>query len=102
MNKKYWWLGMNIVLRTYCNACLLCDKTKTPRLLLTGFLKPFAIPLTPWHDISADYITLLPPCRRKDRAFHHVVVVVDRLIKMHYIIIIEGLGVEELAKRFIE
>ena len=47
MNRKYWWPGMSIAVRTYCNACLLCDKTKTPRSLPTGFLKPLAIPLAP-------------------------------------------------------
>ena len=102
MNRKYWWPGMSIAVRTYCNACLLCDKTKTPRSLPTGFLKPLAIPLAPWRDISVDYITPLPPCRRKDRVFQHVVVVVDRLTKMRHFIATEGLGAEELAERFIE
>src|SRR4030088_824629 len=102
MNSKYWWPGMSIAVRTYCNACLLYDKTKTPRSLPTGFLKPLAIPLVPWRDISVDYITPLPPCRRKDRVFQHVVVVVDRLTKMRHFIATEGLGVEELAERFIE
>jgi len=49
-----------------------------------------------------DYITPLPPCRRKDRVFQHVVVVVDRLTKMRHFIATEGLGAEELAERFIE
>src|SRR3979411_1129606 len=52
INRKYWWLGMSIAVRTYCNACLLCDKTKTSRSLPVGFLKPLAIPLAPWRNIS--------------------------------------------------
>ena len=59
MNRKYWWLGMSIVVRTYCNVCLLYDKMKTPRSLPTGFMKPLEIPLAPWRDISIDYITPL-------------------------------------------
>jgi hypothetical protein len=102
MNRKYWWLGMSITVRTYCNMCLLYDKTKTPRSLPTGFLKPLAILLIPWRDISMDYITPLPPYRRKDRTFQHMVVVVDRLTKMCHFIATEGLEVEELAERFIE
>jgi hypothetical protein len=49
-----------------------------------------------------DYITPLPPCRRKDRVFQHVVVVVDRLTKMRHFIVTEGLGTEELTEWFIE
>jgi hypothetical protein len=102
MNRKYWWPGMSIAVRTYCNACLLYDKTKTSRSLPAGFLKPLAVPLAPWREISVDYITPLPPCKRKDRVCQHVVVVVDRLTKIRHFIATEGLGTEELAERFIE
>jgi hypothetical protein len=59
MNRKYWWPGMSIIVRTYSNTCLLCDKTKMLRALPIGFLKPLAIPLALWHNISMDYITPL-------------------------------------------
>jgi hypothetical protein len=98
MNRKYWWPGMNISMRTYCHANLLCDKTKTPRSLLEGFLKSFAVPLAPWWDISVDYITPLPPCKRKEQVFQHLVVVVDRLTKIRHFIAIKGLGTEELVE----
>jgi hypothetical protein len=98
MNRKYWWPGMSIAVRTYCNTCLLCNKTKTPRSLPTGFLKPLSILLVPWRDVSVDYIILLPPCRRKDCAFQYVVVIWDHLTKMCHFIATEGLGAEKLAK----
>jgi hypothetical protein len=65
-------------------------------------LKPLVIPLILWHDISVDYITSLAPYRRKNQAFQYLVVVIDHLIKMHHFIVTQGLGVEELAERFIE
>jgi hypothetical protein len=65
-------------------------------------LKPCAIPLVPWRDISVDYITPLLPNKRKDRAFQQVVVVVDCLTKMCHFITTEGLGVEEVVEWFIE
>jgi hypothetical protein len=101
INRQYWWLGMSIIVRTYSNTYLLFDKTKTPKSLPTGFLKLLMIPLAQRRDISIDYITPLPPYRRKDRAFQHVVVVVDRLTKMYHFIATEGLGVEELVEQFI-
>jgi hypothetical protein len=66
MNRKYWWPGMSIAVRTYCNVYLLYDKTKTTRSLPVGFLKPLVVPL--------------PPYKRKDQVFQHVVVRVDCLI----------------------
>jgi hypothetical protein len=102
MNRKYWWPGMRITVRMYCNMYLLCDKMKMLRSLPIGFLKPLTIPLVPWCDISMDYITPLLPCSRKERVVQHVVVVVDRLTKMRHYIVTEGLGAEELAEWFIE
>jgi hypothetical protein len=49
-----------------------------------------------------DYITPLPPCRRKECVCQHVVVVVDHLTQIHHCIATKGLGAEELAERFIE
>lgn len=102
MNRQYWWAGMTKKIEEYCAACLLCDKTKRPRTAPTGFLKPLPIPLTPWHDISVDYITPLPPCERSGRTYNHVAVVVDRLTKMRHFLATEGLSVDELVDRFVE
>jgi len=102
LNRRYWWPGMSLMVRKYCNACLLCDKTKTPRSSPVGFLKPLPIPLAPWRDISVDYITPLPPYTRRGRVYNHVAVVVDRLTKMRHFIATETLEAEELADRFIE
>jgi len=101
MNRKYWWPGMTTAIRSFCDACLLCDKTKQPRSAPAGFLKPLPIPLAPWRDISVDYITPLPPCSRYSQTFKHVAVVVDRLTKMRHFIATEGLSTEEFADRFI-
>jgi len=101
MNRKYWWPGMTTAIRSFCDACLLCDKTKQPRSAPAGFLKPLPIPLASWRDISVDYITPLPPCSRYSQTFKHVAVVVDRLTKMRHFIATEGLSTEEFADRFI-
>jgi hypothetical protein len=102
MNRRYYWPGMSIAVRSFCRACHGCDKTKQPRSAPTGFLKPLPVPLSPWRDISVDYITPLPPCRRRGQTFNHVAVVVDRLTKMRHFIATETLEAEELADRFIE
>jgi hypothetical protein len=91
-----------VAVRTYCNACVLCDKTKAPRARPAGFLKPLPLPLAPWKDISVDYITPLPSSKRHGQEFNHIAVVVDRLTKMRHFIPTVTLEAEELADRFIE
>lgn len=102
LNRVYWWPGMTEAVRTFCNACQLCARTKTPRAKPPGFLKPLPLPMAPWRDISVDYITPLPPCERRGQKHQHVAVVVDRLTKMRHFIPTVGLSAEELADRFIE
>ena len=28
LNRSYWWPGMTVATRSFCNACMICDKTK--------------------------------------------------------------------------
>jgi transposase InsO family protein len=102
MNRKYWWPGMSVAVRKYCKGCLLCDKAKNSRSAPVGFLKPLPLPLSPWKDISVDYITPLPACERRGQVFKHIAVVVDRLTKMRHFIPTVGLKTEELVDRFVE
>jgi hypothetical protein len=85
---------MTSLVRSFTKGCLLCDKSKTPRAKPAGFLKPLPLPFRAWEDISIDYISPLPPCKRFGRTFRHVLVVVDRLTKMRHFIATETLDVE--------
>lgn len=67
-----------------------------------GFLKPLPLPLSPWRDISVDYITPLPPSNLRGRSYRHVAVVVDRLTKMRHFIATETLEAEELMDAFLQ
>lgn len=102
LNRTYWWPNMTLAARNFCKGCLMCEKTKTPRVAPPGFLKPLPLPLSPWRDVSIDYITPLPPSCFLNGKFRHIAVVVDRLTKMRHYIATESLGAEELADRFFE
>jgi len=102
MNRRYWWPGMTLLIRKYCQGCILCAKTKTPRSNPPGFLKPLPLPFAPWKDISVDYITPLPVCEYRGRKYQHIAVVVDRLTKGRHFIATETLEAEELADRMID
>ena len=101
MNRTYWWRGMAQTVRSYVAGCLLCAKTKKSRSATVGFLKPLPVPLSPWRDISVDYITPLPDCARGAGTYKHVLVVVDRLTKMRHYIAMETMSAEEMARQFI-
>lgn len=101
MNRTYWWPGMSQTVRSYVVGCLLCAKTKKSRSAAVGFLKPLPIPLTPWTDISVDYVTPLPDCKRGAGTYNHVLVIVDRLTKMRHYIPTESLSADEMARKFI-
>lgn len=102
MNRAYWWPGMTVAVRVFTNACKPCRRTKHDRTKPAGFLKPLPVPLAPWRDISVDYISPLPACKRNGREFKHVVVVVDRLTKMRHFIPTVTMEADELADRFVE
>jgi hypothetical protein len=101
MARTYWWRGMAQTVRSYVSGCLLCAKTKKSRSASVGFLKPLPVPLTPWRDISVDYVTPLPDCPRGTDTYNHVLVVVDRLTKMRHYIPMTSLTAEEMARQFI-
>jgi len=56
--------------------------TKTPHSALPGFLKPLELPTRLWTDISINYIITLLVYQRHGKAYEHILVIVDRLIKI--------------------
>jgi len=85
----------------YVKACELCVRTKAPRVAPPGFLQPLPVPFRAWSDISINYITPLPVCKRDNRWYRHILVVVCQLTKMRHFIPVTRLSAEELADVFI-
>ena len=85
----------------FVQACQLCFRTKQPRSSPPGFLKPLKIPVKPWSDISMDHLVDLPPCKRNGKTYRHILVVVDRLMKMRHCIPVANLDTDELTEAFI-
>ncbi len=65
------------------------------------FLQPLPVPFRAWSDISVDYITPLPECKRNGSVYKHALVVVCRLTKMRHIVPTTTLNAEELADAFV-
>lgn len=67
--------------KQYASNCSMCRRTKVYTVQKQGFLNPLLISNRKWIDLSLDFVVKLPKCRRRNRIFQHILVVVDRLIK---------------------
>ena len=102
LQRTYWWPQMTQFVADFVKGCALCFRTKTPRSLPPGFLKPLEIPVRAWSDISIDHVVDLPPCKRDGKIFQNILVVVDRLTKMRHFIPTTSLDTSELVDCFIK
>jgi len=68
--------------------CDLCKKSKAPRHKPYGKLRPLQIPDAPWHSVSLDFITGLPPSTEPltQTMYDSILVIVDRLTVYSYFI----------------
>jgi hypothetical protein len=63
-------------------------------------LQPLPVPSRSWKAISMDFIIKFPKTGRGNIG---IIVVVDRLSKMvHFLLIQDGTGVEEVARLFVD
>lgn len=86
----------------YVKSCHVCKRSKSYREGKQGLLKPLPIPEQYWTDISVDFITPLPVCKRYGRTFEHVMVIVDRLSKKKKFIAMDSMEVEAVVQAFVE
>jgi hypothetical protein len=102
LSRSYWWPRMAKGVQQFVRACELCTRMKSSRLAPPGFLKPLPVPFRAWSDISVDYITPLPICRRNGSEYKHILVTICRLTKMRHFIPVPDLNVETLADAFVQ
>ena len=82
LREHYYWPGMEHDVQDILNRCGTCQVAKS-HSLPQGLYTPLPIPISPWVDVSMDFILGLPKSQRnKDSIF----VVVDRFSKMSHFI----------------
>ena len=82
IRRFYWWPQMQKDVREYCVTCDICQRMKVPRHKPYGLLQSLPRPERPWQDIALDFITGLPPSKRRGVTYDEILVVVDRFSKM--------------------
>ncbi|GJV03650.1 ty3-gypsy retrotransposon protein [Tanacetum coccineum] len=77
LSSTFTWLGLKKDVAQFVKSCTVCQAIKHPNHKPYGLLQPLPTPSQPWHDISMDFITQLPPSKGKVCIW----VIVDRLSK---------------------
>ena len=91
---------------TYIVTCNVCTRVKAPHHKPFGLFQPLPIPDRAWESVSTNFIVKLPLLRDsgwpKGGEFNSIWVVVDRLMKIIYLVLCnELITLEQLAYLYI-
>jgi len=89
---------MHDYVRKYIQAYRIYVRGKTSYVKKQGVLWPLPIPIQRWRDILIDFVVDLP----SSNGFTNIIVVINRLIKMRYIIPIDLINIILVAECFIK
>ena len=67
--------------RRYVTNCSICRKVKAYNTQKQRLLAPLPIFEKKWIDLSMNFVMNLPKCRRKNRVYENILIVMNRLIK---------------------
>jgi transposase InsO family protein len=82
LRRKFYWKALAKDVGDYVMTCDDCQRSKSRRHLPYSELSPLPLPSGPWKEITMDFITGLPPSRRRGNEYDALLVVVDRYTKM--------------------
>ena len=71
---NFFWATMRDDIRQFIRQCPTCQHIKYETKKPAGLLQPLSIPISPWQDLSLEFITGLPP----SRGYTAILMVVDR------------------------
>ncbi|CAM8971233.1 unnamed protein product [Rhodiola kirilowii] len=94
----FYWRGMQADIKSYIQACRVCQQVKSVTTASQGLLQPLPLPTGVWRDIAMDFVTHLPSAK----GLSVVMVVVDRLTKYgHFSPLPSGFIADSVAKIFV-
>jgi transposase InsO family protein len=98
LTRNFCWPRVEDDVRSYCNECDNCQRTKAPRHTKHRLLHPLELACKPWTHISTDFITDLP----ESEGATMILVVVDRFTKMAHFIPISKKDSPTVARTYFE
>ena len=85
----------------YIKACHHCRRTKAYRKAKQELLKPLPISNRYFKKIKVNFITSLLICKRFDRKYQHIIMIIDRLSKTKRFAALNSLNVDTVVQAFI-
>ena len=98
----YFWSRMIDTMTRYVKSCHQCRRIKAYRENKQELLKSLSISNRYFQDISIDFITFLSICKRNDRNYEHIMIIVNRFFKKKKYILLNSLKVSVVIQIFIE
>jgi transposase InsO family protein len=81
----------------YVSLCNTCQRVKSEHQRSVGLLQPLKIPEWKWEEIGMDFIVGLP---RTQAEYDSIWVIVDRLTKVHFILVKTTYSSAKLAELY--
>ena len=102
LSTHYYWFRMLHTVSRYIKNCLQCKRIKAYRQNKQDLLKFLSISERYFQNIFVDFITFLSTCTRHDRAYKHIMIVIDRLSKKKKFISLESFDVKIVVQIFLK
>ena len=102
MNRYYYWSRIVFSMTRYVKICYICHRIKIFREVKHDLLKSLLISNRYWQNISCDFIVKLLICKRYNRLFEHIMIIVDKLFKKKKFILMNFLEIEIVVQVFID
>ena len=81
VNKHYYWFRIINIVAQYIKTCHVCKRTKIYRDDKHKLLKFLSISKRYFQNISMNFIISLLVCKRYDKSYEHIMIVVNKLFK---------------------
>ncbi|MCO5594383.1 hypothetical protein L7F22_048413 [Adiantum nelumboides] len=101
IERFFLWRHMRKDVFKYVIHCTICQKLKAPRRKPQGLLQPLPVPDGPFHDISMDFVTNLPPSLHSRNT--QCLTIVGRFSKCYMLIPCKATAIaQDIARLFIK
>jgi len=81
-----WWKSMVDDVKTYCDSCETCKRSKPSNQKPYGLLNPLPVPGTPWESLGIDFVGPLPKSKNRDGTFDNITVIICLLTGMVHLV----------------
>ena len=102
ISTHYFWSRMIDTMIRYVKSYHQCKKIKTYRENKQELLKSLFISNRHFQDISINFITFLSICKRNDKSYEHIMIIVNRLFKKKKYIFLNFLKINVVIQTFIK